>query len=87
MSYNQRFFAFESTKTTDELQTFTENLQCLKLSYGFLDRMVLPMTPRSAQSRVNAQIIKEVELPPTLQAFVSYSDNFLKLLQPDEEQR
>ena len=83
-------------KTTDEeLQAFTENLQCLKISCGFLDLMVasndtslkLPMTPRSAQSRVNAQIIKEVELPPTLQAVVSYSGNFLKLLQPDEEQR
>ena len=46
----------------------------------------LPMTPRSAQSRINAQIIKEVELPPTLEAVICYSDNFLKLLQPDEEQ-
>ena len=25
-----------------------------------------------------AQIIKEVELPPTLEAVVSYSDNFIK---------
>ena len=83
-------------KTTDEeLQAFTENLQRLKISCGFLDLMVasndtsskLPMTPRSAQSRVNAQIIKDVELPPTLQAVISYSDNFLNLLQPDEEQR
>ena len=65
------------------------------MSCGFLDLMVasndtsskLPMTPRSAQSRVNAQIIKEVELPPTIEAVVSYSGNFLKLLQPDKEQR
>ena len=83
-------------KTTDEeLQTFTGNLQGLKISCGFLDLMVasndtsskLPMTPRSAQSRVSALIIKEVELPPTLQSVVSYRDKFLKLLQPDGEQR
>ena len=83
-------------KTTDEeLQKFTENLQDLKVSCGFLDIMVanndtsskLPMTPRSAQSRIMAQIIKEVELPPTLQAVVSYSDNFLKLIKPNDEQR
>ena len=47
----------------------------------------LPMTPRSTQSRVSALIIKEVELPPMLQSVVSYRDKFLKLLQPDGEQR
>ena len=83
-------------KTTDEeLQKFTENLQDLKVSCGFLDIMVanndtspkLPVTPRSAQSRIMAQIIKEAELPPTLQAVVSYSDNFLKLIKSNDEQR
>ena len=81
--------------TDEELKTFTGNLQQLKTSCGFLDLMVasndtaskLPMTPRSAQSRISAQIVKEVELPPTLQAVVSYRDKFLKLLQPDGEQR
>ena len=33
------------------------------------------------------KIIKEVELPPTLQAVISQSDNILKLIQPDKEQR
>ena len=70
-------------------------MQDLKVSCGFLDIMAanndtsskLPMTPRSAQSRIMTQIIKEVELPPTLQAVVSYSDNFLKLIKPNDEQR
>ena len=52
--------------TDEELQKFAENLQDLKISCGFLDIMVanndtsskLPMTPRSAQSRIMAQIIK-----------------------------
>ena len=44
----------------------------------------LPMTPRSAQCRVKAQIIKECTLPPTL---ASYADSFLKMIQPNDEQR
>ena len=59
-------------QTTDEEKAeFIKNLKQLEVLCGFLDLMVprddapskLPMTPRSAQCRVKAQIIKECPLP------------------------
>ena len=47
----------------------------------------LPMTPRSVQWRIKVQIIKECDLPPTLENVVSYSDSFVQMLQPNESQR
>jgi len=86
----------ELQQTTDEEKAeFIKNLKQLEVSCGFLDLMVpqddapskLPMTPRSAQCRVKAQIIKECPLPPTLETITSYADCFLKMMQPSDEQR
>ena len=81
--------------TADELQELSESLKQLKSSCGFLDIMVprddipskLPLTPRSVQSRIKTQIIKECDIPPTLEAVISYSDAFVQMLQSDERQR
>ena len=86
----------ELQKTTDEEKAeFITNLKQLGVSCGFMDLLVpqddapskLPMTPRSAQCRIKAQIIKECTLPPTLEAITSYADSFLKMIQPSDEQR
>ena len=86
----------ELQQTTDGEKTeFTKALKQLGVSCGFLDLMVpqddapskLPMTPRSAQCRVKAQIIKECMLPPTLETITSYADSFLKMIRPSDEQR
>ena len=83
-------------QTTDEEKAeFIKNLKQLEVLCGFLHLMVprddapskLPMTPRSAQCRVKAQIIKECPLPPTLEMITSYADSFLKMIQPSDEER
>ena len=62
--------------TEKEIKDFIENLKGMKYTCGFLSVLVpldttddsnspLPLTPRSAQSKINAQIIKECELGPT----------------------
>ena len=89
----------ESQKTTDtEMEVFLGNLKELKLSCGFLDLMVpaeqckdtslkFPSTPRSAQAKISAQIIKECPLPPSFQSLTSYFDKFVSMITPSDDQR
>ena len=89
----------ESQKTTDtEMEAFLGNLKELKLSCGFLDLMVpaeqckdtslkFPSTPRSAQAKISAQIIKECPLPPSFQSLTSYFDKFVSMITPSDDQR
>ena len=59
--------------TEGEITDFLHNLKDLKVSCGFLDLMVAAESsddpsskfPRSAQVKINAEIIKECPLPPT----------------------
>ena len=86
-------------KTTEkEVKGFIENLKGMEYACGFLSVLVpldtpddpsspLPLTPRSAQSKINAQIVKECELPPSLEVITSYFDKFVGMIKPSDDQR
>lgn len=84
--------------TEGEITEFLHNLKGLKVSCGFLDLMVaaessddpsskFPLTPRSAQGKINTEIIKECPLPPTYEMVTSYFDKFITLITPNDDQR
>ena len=67
------------------------------MSCDFLELMVVakssddpsskyPLTPRSAQVKINAEIIKECPLPPTQETVSSYFDKFIMLIIPSDDQ-
>ena len=86
-------------KTTEkEIKDFTENLRGMEYACGFLSVLVpldtpddsstsLPLTPCLAQSKINAQIIKECELLPLLEVITSYFDKFVGMMKPSSDQR
>jgi len=45
------------------------------------------LTPRSAQVKINAEIIKECPLPPTYETVSSYLDKFIMLITPNDDQQ
>ena len=84
--------------TEGEITDFVHNLKGLKVSCGFLDLMVpaessddpsskFPLTPRSAQVKINAEIIKECPLPSTQETVSSYFDKLIMLITPSDDQR
>ena len=89
----------ESQKITDtEMEAFLCNLKELKVSCGFLDLMLpteqckdtslkFPSTPRSAQAKISAQIIKECPLPPSFQSLTSYFDKSVSMITPSDDQQ
>ena len=81
-----------------EIKVFAKNLKGMEYACGFLSVLVpldtpddsstsLPLTPHSAQSKINAQIIKECELPPSLEVITSYFDKFVGMIKPSSDQR
>ena len=46
-----------------------------------------PLTPRSAQVKINAEIITECPLPPTYEAVLSYFGKFVMMIIPTDDQR
>lgn len=92
----------ELQKTSDaEKKSFVESLRSLKVSCGFLDlltvaeshdvsgdtNLMFPLSPRSAQCKIKAQIIQECSLPPTLETILSYGEKFVTMIQSDDEQQ
>ena len=92
----------EFQKTTDEeKKAFIENLKKLEISCGFLDLMTVaesytvnddassmfPLTPRSAQCKIKAQLLQECPLPPTFETLLAYGEKFIDMIKPDENQR
>ena len=92
----------ELQKTTDEeKKSFIENLKKLEVSCGFLDLLTVaepytiddgaspmfPLTPRSAQCRMKAQLLQECPLPPTFETLLAYGEKFIDMIKPNENQR
>lgn len=86
-------------KTTEkEIKDFIENLKGMEYACGFLSvlvpldapdesKVLLPLTPRSAQSKINAQIIEKCELPPSLEVITSHFEKFVDMIKPSSDQR
>ena len=89
----------ESQLTTEaEITDFLHDLESLNISCGFLNLMVVtessddpsskfPLTPRSAQMKINADITKECPLPPTYETVSSYFDKFVMMITPTNDQQ
>ena len=45
-----------------------------------------PLTPRLAQVKINAEIIKECPLPPTYETISSYFAKFVMMITPTNDQ-
>ena len=88
----------ELQKTTDEeKKSFIENLKKLKVSCGLLDLLMIaehctinngaspmfPLTPRSAQCKIKAQLLQECPLPPTFETLLAYGEKFINMIKPD----
>ena len=41
---------------------------------------IFPLTPRSAQAKISAQVIKECPLPPSTESLSSYFDKFVSVM-------
>ena len=92
----------ELQKTTDEeKEAFIANLKKLEVSCGFLDLLTVsessiinndtspmfPLTPRSAQCKIKAQLLQECPLPPTFEMLLAYGEKFIDMIKPDENQQ
>ena len=92
----------ELQKTTDEeKKAFIDNLKKLEISCGFLDLMTVaesytvnddtspmfPLTPRSAQCKIKAQLLQECSLPPTFETLLAYGKKFIDMITQDDNQQ
>ena len=82
-------------------KAFIENLKKLEVSCGFLDLLtasessivnddtspMFPLTPRSAQCKIKAQLLQECSLPPTFEMLLAYGEKFIDMIKSDENQQ
>ena len=77
--------------TKKEIKDFINNLKGMEVSCGLLNLMMpldthdnpnlkLPLTPHSAQCKINAQIVQECEFPPSYEMITSYFDKFVEMI-------